>query len=174
KIVHSMRDLARSDAPQMEEAHLPDLVGMSLEMLRARLAQRGIAVETDYGPTKVWCVPTQLGQALFNLLINGVQAIEASGRTGAGKLRIASAASASDLMVEVADNGCGIKTEEVQRIFDPFYTTKPVGEGTGLGLWITHGIVTAHGGRIEVDTQPGKGTRFCIFLPIDPRGRTQA
>src|SRR5947208_2690473 len=66
------------------------------------------------------------------------------------------------------DNGCGIPAESLPRLFDPFFTTKSVGEGTGLGLSISHGIVTGHGGRIEVDSEPGRGTTFTVALPRRP------
>jgi signal transduction histidine kinase len=66
----------------------------------------------------------------------------------------------------VSDDGCGVDPESIPRLFDPFFTTKSVGEGTGLGLSITHGIITGHGGRIEVESRPGEGTRFRIYLPL--------
>ena len=74
-------------------------------------------------------------------------------------------------MVEISiiDTGCGIPEENLQRIFDPFFTTKEVGKGTGLGLSISYGIVTAHGGTIEVESRVGTGTTFRIYLPIEPR-----
>ena len=73
---------------------------------------------------------------------------------------------ADEVFVEVADDGCGIAPEHLGRIFDPFFTTKPVGKGTGLGLSLSHGIVRRHGGRIDVDSQLGKGTRFRVCLPV--------
>jgi two-component system NtrC family sensor kinase len=73
-------------------------------------------------------------------------------------------------MVEVAivDTGCGIPAQDLQRIFDPFFTTKGVGKGTGLGLSVSHGIVKAHGGAIEVESAVGDGATFRIYLPIEP------
>jgi signal transduction histidine kinase len=70
-------------------------------------------------------------------------------------------------MLEVADDGCGISEDVLPRIFDPFFTTKPVGQGTGLGLAISQRIVTNHGGRIEVESTPGRGSRFRVILPVD-------
>jgi PAS domain S-box-containing protein len=163
RIVHSLRGLAQTDAPTMEEAHLPDLVDTALDMVLGRLKQRGIKVECDYGPTQVRCVPSQLSQVFLNLLVNALQAIE--GRPGGGVIHIASRQVGAELLVEVADDGCGIDPQHVLRLFDPFFTTKPVGEGTGLGLSITHGIVAGHGGRIEVESRLGEGSRFRIFLP---------
>ncbi|HEY1861723.1 MAG TPA: PAS domain S-box protein, partial [Gemmataceae bacterium] len=166
RIVQSLRGLARTDRPQMEDAHLPELVEMSLEMVRGRLQRRCIQVEQNFQATRVRCVPAQVSQVLLNLLVNGLQAIEATG-AASGTIHISSRLQEGDLILEVADTGCGIEPQNAARLFDPFFTTKPVGEGTGLGLSITHGIITGHGGRIEVDSQPGKGSCFRIYLPQD-------
>jgi two-component system NtrC family sensor kinase len=69
-------------------------------------------------------------------------------------------------LIEISDTGCGIEPALLPRIFDPFYTTKDVGQGTGLGLSISHNIITGHGGRIDVDSKPGHGTCFRIYLPL--------
>jgi PAS domain S-box-containing protein len=173
-IVQGLRSLARTDRPQMETAHLPELVEMGLELIRERLRRRGITVEQDYGPgLRLRCVPTQVGQVLLNLLTNAMQAIESSGHGTAGRIRIAGRLVGSELVVEVEDNGSGINPKDLPQIFDPFFTTKPVGEGTGLGLAITHGIVTGHGGRIEVRSQPGQGTSFRVFLPANPSANAE-
>ena len=84
----------------------------------------------------------------------------------AGRIDLAVRTREDELLIEVADNGCGIAPGDRARLFDPFFTTKPVGEGTGLGLWITHAIVEAHGGRIEVDSRLGAGTCFRVLLPL--------
>ena len=72
-------------------------------------------------------------------------------------------------MIEVTDTGCGIKPEHLDKIFEPFFTTKPVGKGTGLGLSVSYGIVQQHGGTLEVESVPGKGTTFTITLPCASR-----
>jgi signal transduction histidine kinase len=172
KIVQSLRGMARTDRPQLEEVSVPDLVESSLEMIRGRLQRRGIGVELDLASApKLRCVATQLSQVLLNLLVNALQAIEASDRKDGPRIQVGTRRLDDELVIEVADNGCGIDPKELSRIFDPFYTTKPVGEGTGLGLSISHEIVAAHGGRIEVDSRPGEGSRFRVFLPLEaPRG----
>lgn len=174
-IVQGLRSLARTDRPQMEDAHLPELVEMALELIRERLRRRGIAIVQEYGPgLKLRCVPTQIGQVMLNLLTNAMQAIEGSGRGTAGRIRIGARMVGAELQVEIEDNGSGIDPQHLQQIFDPFFTTKPVGEGTGLGLAITHGIVTGHGGRIEVQSRVGEGTCFRVHFPINPPRQASA
>lgn len=166
RIVESMRSLARTDRPAPEPVKLADLVNMCLEMIGGRLRRRGVQVQLDFAPdATVFCVPTQMGQALLNLISNALQAVESTGRTDGGHIRIASRRQGEEQVIEVEDNGCGIAPENVQRIFEPFFTTKPVGEGMGLGLAITHTIIAGHRGRIEVESAVGEGSRFRIFLP---------
>ena len=114
--------------------------------------------------------PAQINQVVLNLLVNAMQAIEATGR-GAGRIEIETRAQGDEVILEVADDGCGIPEEILPRIFDPFFTTKPVGQGTGLGLAISHGIVADHGGRIEVESTPGRGSRFRMILPVGGKGQ---
>jgi PAS domain S-box-containing protein len=170
-IVHSMRNLARSAPPEFQEAQIAELVNMSLEMIGGQARHANIKVELDFDPTvpKVKCVPTQLSQVLLNMLINALQAITATPRPQGGRIRVATRGLGSEILIEIADSGCGIAPEDRSRLFDPFFTTKPVGEGTGLGLSIAHGIITGHGGRIEVESQPGEGTCFRIYLPLNPQ-----
>jgi signal transduction histidine kinase len=110
-------------------------------------------------------VPTQINQVVLNLLVNAFQAIE-SARRPAGRICIRTQRVLGDMLLEIKDNGTGIKSEHLGKLFDPFFTTKDVGEGTGLGLSISHHIITAHGGRIEVESQPGEGACFRIYLPL--------
>lgn len=168
KIVHGLRGLARTDRPELEETHLPDLLDATLEMVRGMIQRRGIHLELHQeNVPRTRCVAAQIGQVLLNLLINAVQAVEARADHGAGRIDVSMKRVDQEVLIEVADNGCGIDAKNLPRIFDPFYTTKPVGEGTGLGLSISHGIITGHGGRIEVDSQLGAGSRFRIYLPLD-------
>jgi signal transduction histidine kinase len=104
----------------------------------------------------------KLNQVFLNLVINAAQAIE---ERGVIEIRTCRDGRHS-VCVEIADTGKGIAPEQLPRIFDPFFTTKPIGKGTGLGLSIAYGIVQRHGGRIEVESAPGAGTRFRIRLPL--------
>ena len=172
RIVHSLRGLARTDTPRRQDCRLPDLIDSSLEILRGRFRQLGVVVEQRHDPNPmVACVSTQMSQVILNLLVNAFQAIEAAHREG-GRLTIRSERRRHEMLLEIADNGSGIRPEHLDKVFDPFFTTKDVGEGTGLGLSISHNIVTAHNGRIEVESTPGKGSCFRVFLPLqDKRGR---
>ncbi len=102
----------------------------------------------------------------MNLLTNAAQALE--GRTPAeSELRIATRLTAAgEVLIEVKDNGRGMEEEEARRALEPFFTTRPVGGGAGLGLSVAHGIITALGGRIEVETAPGQGAAVRVFLPV--------
>ena len=109
------------------------------------------------------CNAGRLNQVFLNLLLNAAQAV-----AGEGRIRIQTAAGGNELRIAVSDNGCGIAEQDLARIFDPFYTTRPVGSGTGLGLPVARDIVRAHGGRIEVRSKPGAGTTVAVFLPVSP------
>ncbi len=170
RIVHSLRGLARTDTPRKQETWLPDLVENSVEIIRGRLRRRGIEVELDYDPaSRVRCVSTQISQVLLNLMVNALQAIEAAPHIQPGRICVRTRRLAEEMLIEVSDNGCGIDPEHKARLFDPFFTTKDVGEGTGLGLSISHNIVEGHGGRIEVESEPGAGSCFRIYLPTGER-----
>lgn len=125
-------------------------------------------VVKDYGRLPlVECMLSQLNQVFMNILVNAAQAIEKRGaitiRTGV--------TGTGWVWVEVSDTGSGIAPEDQRRIFEPFFTTKPVGAGTGLGLSLSYGIVEKHGGRIEVDSEPGQGSTFRVWLPISRGGQ---
>jgi PAS domain S-box-containing protein len=168
-IVEKMRGLARTTPPQWEVVSLADLVDNTLEMMRGRLKHQRIDVAVDIqGVTRIECVPNQIVQVLLNLLINALQAIESTGRQEGGRIEVRGRMAGPWIEISVRDNGPGIDPEHRDRLFDPFFTTKPVGEGTGLGLAITHGIVSGHGGRIELDSRPGEGCCFRILLPQHP------
>ena len=174
RIVHSLRGFARTDPPKRMDTLLPDLVETSLEILRGRLRKDGIEVVQEHDPVpRVPCVSSQIGQVLLNLLINAVQAIEAAGRPH-GRITVRTCRADQEMIVEVADNGCGISPAHISKVFDPFFTTKDVGEGTGLGLSISDVIVRGHGGRLEVESKLGEGSCFRIVLPLQQATREPA
>ncbi|WP_165064756.1 PAS domain-containing sensor histidine kinase [Paludisphaera rhizosphaerae] len=165
-IVQKMRGLARTSRPKWERASLTELIESALEMTRGRLKKDKIEVGVqNLGAECIDCVPSDISQVLLNLLINALQAVEAAGKSEGGRIDIETRTTGDWVEISVRDNGEGIAPDDVGRLFDPFFTTKPVGEGTGLGLAISHGIITGHGGRIEVESEPGRGTCFRILLP---------
>jgi signal transduction histidine kinase len=114
----------------------------------------------------------QLQQALTNIVLNGVQAMDGGGhiRVRLRSLRATPPTTPDHVegdyrCIEVEDEGAGIAPEHLPHIFEPFFTTKGVGEGTGLGLSVAHGIIADHGGWIDVESTPGRGTRFRVYLP---------
>ncbi len=169
RIVEDLQSLARTDRPELVPTNLRALADASVDALRARLARRGIDVEVDWDPDAVApVVPTLMAQALNNLLTNAAYAVEAARPAGGGRIRVEGRRQGAEQVIEVTDNGAGVAPEALPRLFDPFYTTKPTGEGMGLGLAITHSIVVSHGGRIEVENLPGGGARFRVHLPLEP------
>jgi PAS domain S-box-containing protein len=169
-IVEGLRGFARLDQAAVDRVDLRQAIAASLELIRGQLERRQITVEQrEDGAPQVVCAPAQINQVVLNLLVNAMQAIEATGR-GGGRIEIAVRSRDDKSVLEVADDGCGIPEGILPRIFDPFFTTKPVGQGTGLGLAISHGIVADHGGRIEVESTPGRGSRFRVILPVGGKG----
>ncbi|MGE5756722.1 MAG: ATP-binding protein, partial [Planctomycetaceae bacterium] len=172
-IVQNLRGFTRLDQPAIDRVNLHDAITSSLEMIRGRLGRHHIVVEQQFGDLPlVICAPAQINQVFLNLLVNALQAIEATSKEG-GRIEIRTRAAGDEVIVEVADDGRGIPAELLPRIFDPFFTTKAVGEGTGLGLSISHGIVSDHGGRIEVESTPGQGSRFRVILPLGEKGKAR-
>ncbi len=112
---------------------------------------------------------SQLQQVLVNLVVNAIQAMPDGGR-----LTIATQHRASTAVLRVADTGLGMSAEVRERVFLPFFTTKDVNEGTGLGLAVAHGIVSAHGGRISVESRSGQGSCFEVEISVDEEGCGEA
>lgn len=167
KIVENLRGFAQLDRLEIALVDLNAALDNSLAMLAGSLAQHNISVERRFEELPpLECAAAPLNQVFLNLLMNAVQAIVANGR-GAGMLKLGTRSAGKEIVVEVADDGCGISPEALPKIFDPFFTTKAIGQGTGLGLSISHGIIAEHGGRILVDSHVGVGTHFRVHLPID-------
>ncbi|HIJ89874.1 MAG TPA: hypothetical protein HPP95_03365 [Deltaproteobacteria bacterium] len=162
KIVQNLKSFSRVDQSDCSLADINQCLEDTLNIIWNELKYKCI-VKKEYGDLpQIRCYPQQLNQVFMNLLVNAAQAIE-----GQGEIVISTRAHATEITVAIADSGCGISPENLSRIFDPFFTTKEVGKGTGLGLSITYNIVTKkHDGKIEVTSEPGKGTTFVVTLPI--------
>lgn len=135
------------------------------EHLFGRFAAGYPQVVRQYGQIpEVGCLPAQLNQVFLNLLLNAAQAMP-----GAGEIQVRSGREGERVWIEIEDNGCGIAEEHCSRIFEPFFSTKPVGQGSGLGLAVVFGIVHTHHGELEVHSEIGQGSRFRLWLPIQRR-----
>jgi signal transduction histidine kinase len=165
-IVRSLKTFSRTG--ERDERVALDLVGpldAALHMASSEIRQRARLVRELRPVPCVLGSEVQLGQVFLNLLVNAAQAI-APGAVGNNQVRVSSwTDDDGSAVVEVSDTGCGMSEETRARLFVPFFTTKAVGAGTGLGLSIAQGIVHAHGGKITVESEPGRGTSFRVILP---------
>ncbi|MHC5349881.1 ATP-binding protein [Metapseudomonas furukawaii] len=161
KIISALKDFSHIEE---EEFHLADLhpgLDSTLNLVNNELKYKAEVIR-EYGDLpQVECIPSQINQVAMNLLINAAHAIETFGR-----ITLRSGHQDGWAWFEVEDNGKGIDPSILHRIYEPFFTTKPVGRGTGLGLALSYNIVQKHGGRIEVSSRPGQGTRFRVWLPL--------
>jgi len=165
KIVNGLLTFAREHKSQRRVVNINDVVKESLGLRENNLRVNDIAVElhlSDDAPPTL-ADPYQLQQVFINIINNASDALM---DVGGGKLVITTERGQRKLRVVFEDNGPGIDAENLKRLFDPFFTTKEVGKGTGLGLSIAYGIIGEHHGKIQVDSEPGRGARFTVELPI--------
>jgi len=140
---------------------ISEVMARSLKMTRHSVSLSPIKVIEDLEKDCfVMCNEGELQQIFVNLILNAVQAMD-----GSGTLRLRCYRDNNHIKAVVSDTGPGIPPEHINHIYDPFFTTKPIGIGTGLGLYVTYGIVAKHGGTIDVETAPGKGASFTLALP---------
>ena len=160
QIVKDLKNFSHVDEQDWLWSDLHDGLNSTLNIVHHELKYKAQVVK-EYGHLpQIQCRLSQLNQVFMNLLMNAAHAID-----NRGTIWIRTGAETSWVWVEIEDSGSGIASEHLSRIFEPFFTTKPVGKGTGLALSLSYGIVAKHAGRIEVDSQPGKGARFRIWLP---------
>ncbi|MHC4339139.1 MAG: ATP-binding protein [Planctomycetota bacterium] len=161
KIVSDLKGFSRPDEKEPKEFDLNEGLKSTLNIVNNEIKYRA-EVALDLGEIPpVWCIPGQINQVFMNLLINAGQAIEKN-----GEIHISTRQEGDSVLVRIRDTGCGIEKECLDRVFEPFYTTKGVGKGTGLGLSITCEIVRTHGGEISVESEVGEGTCFTVRLPV--------
>jgi len=163
EIVKGLLEFSRTDQEHLERLSLGDVVDKTVRLVKNKMKLQGVNYEKSINtPLKpIWIDKSRLQQALLNLLINAIQAMPNGGTLG---IAICAGDAPDEIRIDVADTGVGIPAERLDSIFDPFFTTKKEGEGTGLGLSVTYAIIKKHGGRITVQSTPGKGTIFSIFL----------
>lgn len=160
-IVQNLKTFSRVDQEQEAEADLNECLESTISIVWNELKYK-VELEKDFGDLPLLrCYPQKLNQVFMNILINASQALEEK-----GGIKIRTWCDGEQIYVAISDNGCGIPEENLGRIFEPFYTTKEVGKGTGLGMSISYEIVQGHGGDIQVASVVGEGTTFTISLPL--------
>ena len=174
-IIRRLLDFAREKPPEKKFADLNQIIEDTVRLVErpANLRDIAITLELDRALPQVWVDPDQIKQVVMNLLVNAQHAIDEEGSITVRTRRLPQprtlqpgAIAVPMVEFSVTDTGCGIPEENFRRIFDPFFTTKKIGTGTGLGLSVSHGIVEAHGGTIEVESEVGKGSTFRVRLPL--------
>jgi signal transduction histidine kinase len=174
QVIRQLLDFSRRQRVDLRSMSLSGLVARTVSLVVAVAERHGVTIDVQAGDDR-WLVRIdeyQLQQALLNVILNAVQAMRDGGRVS---IRVASrragppaghpGAGGRYLAVVVEDEGSGISRDDLPHVFEPFFTTKSPGEGTGLGLAVAHGIVSEHGGWIDVESEVGKGSRFSIWLP---------
>ncbi len=162
-IIRHLLDFGHRGGVERADVELAKLVAATVEMLQSTARKRGAQIILEPSPPiHVRGNVSELEQVLSNLILNGLQAMDRG-----GTVRVTTRTeSGSVAYIAVEDQGHGITASDLPRIFDPFFTTKDVGEGTGLGLSVSYGIVRDHDGSIEVESEPGRGSRFTVVLPL--------
>jgi two-component system NtrC family sensor kinase len=161
-IVNGLLNFARMNGTEYQDLDVNRLLQDSLSLLEHQFTRGGIRISRSLDSTipSVFGSSGKLQQVFVNLFLNARDAMPAG-----GELRVHTSMNESMVIVDIEDTGVGISEEDIKRIYDPFFTTKGTARGTGLGLAISYGIIQEHGGRILVDSEPGKGTRFRLKLP---------
>jgi len=164
-IVKGLLDFARQTEPKVEEADVNETIEQTLAVVENQALFQNVKITKVICPSlpKVMMDVGQMQQVFTNIVLNAAEAME-----GEGGLTVATRMAPDNEYIEIefADTGCGIPLENREKIFDPFFTTKEVGHGTGLGLAVSHGVITRHKGTIELKSELGKGTSFIIRLPL--------
>ncbi|MCG6909910.1 MAG: HAMP domain-containing protein [Deltaproteobacteria bacterium] len=164
EIVKNLLEFSRASHPKVENVDLEEIVDKTARLLNNEMKLNNIRFVKEVRNTlpALYLDRGGLQQVLLNLFINAVQIM---GKDGELKVVIRPAETPDEVRIDVIDSGPGIPEEHINQVFDPFFTTKKEGEGTGLGLSVSYSIIEKNGGRMEVQSQPGQGACFTIFLP---------
>ncbi len=166
-IVESLLNFGRVTETNFQRADIHECSKEMLAVLGNQIRRQGITVVQEYDPKidEVVFDQQKIKQVFMNLLLNGIQAMP-----DGGELSVSSALDTAEnsVTISISDTGCGIPMDKIDRIFEPFFSTKEQGKGTGLGLSVSYGIVQQHGGTLKVESRVGKGTSFSVVLPWEP------
>jgi len=178
-IIRRLLDFAREKAPEKKFTDLNRLIEDTARIVESPAQLHDIRIDLDLDRTlpPIWLDANMIEQVVMNMLVNARQAIEQEGRITVRTRRAPQPMSPEPgatpvpmAEISIIDTGCGIAESDMKHIFDPFFSSKEVGEGTGLGLSVSHGIVRAHGGLIEVQSRVGEGSTFRVYLPLEAAG----
>ena len=163
KLVKTLKDFSRIDRQSTEQVDVHDCIRSSLTISSNHIRDNNVTVVENYATLpKISCYPSKLNQLFLNIITNACQAMNEKG----GQLLVTTERKAEHIMVRFSDEGHGMDKETQQKIFEPFFTSKNIGEGTGLGMSIAYKIIEAHNGKIEVESSVGEGTTISVSLPI--------
>ncbi|MEM7298675.1 MAG: HAMP domain-containing sensor histidine kinase [Bacteroidota bacterium] len=164
EIVKGLRVFSRLDEEEAKNANINENIDATLTLLRNKTKGKiEITKHYDESMNDIECYPGQLNQVFMNILNNAVQAMPEEKKDA--EITIYTEEEKDGVVIRLKDNGVGIPDEIKDRIWEPFFTTKEVGVGTGLGMSITYGIIEKHGGKIDLVSEVGQGTEFIISLP---------
>jgi signal transduction histidine kinase len=162
KIVKDLKAVARPGESEQELINIHESLDAVLTIVQNRISPK-IEVRRVFSPVPLlYGYPQEISQVWLNLILNALDALE-----NLGTLTISTQAARDQVVVTISDTGMGIAKSNLPKIFDPFFTTKEVGQGTGLGLHLVYHLISKHGGRIEVQSEPGQGTTFTTHLPTE-------
>lgn len=164
RIINDLKIFSRENAEKMGLINLNVLIDSTVDFIDKKM-QENIEIIRDYGAIpNVFCLPGRMSQVFLNIINNAIQAMD-----GNGQLTIKTRHKKEHVHIFFSDTGCGIAKDHMSKIFDPFFTSKEVGKGTGLGLGISYTIIRQHGGIIKVQSEEGKGSVFEVVLPLEPK-----
>jgi signal transduction histidine kinase len=165
RIVADLKGFSNVDRPEQGLADINEGLRNACAIIENRKPP-GVKLDIDAGKLPaIRCLPGHLNQVFLNILTNALQAVGETGAVHVESRLEENDGAASSIVVRIRDDGFGIDPAVLPRVFDPFFTTHDVGQGTGLGLTVAHDIVQAHGGRIDIESSPGRGTLVTIHLP---------
>ncbi len=163
EIIKKLMDFSRQSSLCKEKINLTEVIDNSISFLEARCIRESVIIVKQYTENiTITADPIQIKQVITNLIINAIHAMK-----NGGKLSISTKIDGPNVMLFIEDTGIGIPAENISKAFMPFFTTKDIDEGTGLGLSVVYGIIQNHNGSIKVSSSPGKGTIFEICLPLE-------
>ncbi len=164
QVMRNLLDFARREEYYLGLTDVNETIERVVELVQHEIGARAVQLSLDLDPDlpAILASADHLQSVWLNLLMNAIDSLDKL----PGKIRVASLQIENDLLISVADNGKGILNEDLSRVFEPFYTTKAPGRGTGLGLSVSQRIIKQHGGLFRVESQPGEGSTFTVILPV--------